>query len=151
MLAQSSVTFPPRSDHAPPDIAKEFTHRANKSTPHRVLVVDDEPLVRWMVSETLSGAGYKVEEAGDGETTIRVLLEGAAPDLILLDLRLPDSNDLWLLEMVRALAPATPIILMTAFGTPEVRDEAFRLGAYCVLEKPFEIDELDRLVTRAVA
>lgn len=150
MLAQSSVTFPPQANNAPPEIAREFTRRAEKSTPHRVLVVDDEPLVRWMVSETLRASGYAIEEAADGETTIRLLLDGAAPDVILLDLRLPDSTDLWLLEAVRGLAPTAAIILMTAFGTPEVRDEAFRLGAYCVLEKPFEIDELNRLVARAL-
>jgi DNA-binding NtrC family response regulator len=149
MLAQSAVTFRPGVDAAPPEAAGKFARRAKKSASRRVLVVDDEPLVRWMVAETLGASGYEIEAAGDGATAIHALVNGCSPDVVLLDLRLPDSTDLWLLRRIRQLAPEASVILMTAFGTPEVRDEAFRLGAYCVLEKPFEIEELDRLVSSA--
>jgi DNA-binding NtrC family response regulator len=69
---------------------------------------------------------------------------------VLLDLKLPDSDDLSLLASVRRLLPGVPVILMTAFGTPEVLEEARRLGAFTVLDKPFDLDELDRLIERAL-
>jgi DNA-binding NtrC family response regulator len=132
--------------------ADEFSPRAKNSAVPRVLVVDDEPLVRWAVTETLKSHGYEIEEAADAEGAIRAVRYGAAPpDVVLLDLRLPDCSDLRLMQAIRRCAPEAPIILMTAFSTPEVRDEAARLGAYCVVEKPFEVGSLDSLVARALA
>jgi CheY-like chemotaxis protein len=61
----------------------------------RVLVVDDEPLIRWSLSETLSEGGHLVSEAGDGESALRTLTAGPLPfDVVLLDYHLPDSHDL---------------------------------------------------------
>ena len=68
--------------------------------------------------------------------------------MVLLDLRLPDCDDLGLLDTVRRLVPAATIILMTAFGTPEVRAQAPGRGAACVLDKPFDVDALDGLIAR---
>jgi len=65
---------------------------------------------------------------------------------VLLDLRLPDCSDLSLLETVRRLVPSTPVVLMTAFGTPEIRERARSLGAAGVLDKPFDVDGLAGLV-----
>jgi DNA-binding NtrC family response regulator len=109
--------------------------------------VDDEPLIRWAIAETLRADGYDVEEAGDADGTVRALFDDPSwPDLVLLDLRLPDCGDLSLLETVRRLAPAATVILMTAFGTPEIREEARSLGAAGVLDKPFDVDGLTGLV-----
>src|SRR5215470_7619115 len=93
---------------------------AEKST-LRVLVVDDEPLIRWSVSEALAESGHVVCEASDGASAVELLSDGARLfDVIVLDYRLPDSNDLHLLETVRGLAPDSTVIMMTAFGTPEM-------------------------------
>ncbi len=70
----------------------------------------------------------------------------AAKVLVLLDFRLPDSNDLKLLSRVRQMAPATHVILMTAYGTPEVMQGALDLGAFRVVGKPFEMNDLAALV-----
>jgi two-component system KDP operon response regulator KdpE len=116
----------------------------------RVLVVDDEPLIRWSLVETLAGAGHDVVEAIDARDAIQVVTDSAKPfDIALLDFRLPDSNDLTLLTRLRRLTPATRIILMTAYGTPEVLQGALELGAYRVLNKPFEMGALSPLVTEA--
>ncbi len=117
----------------------------------RVLVVDDEPLIRWSVGEMLTNIGHDVSEAGDARETLARLSEGPPPDIILLDYRLPDSNDLGLLERIRQIVPRSPVIMMTAYGTPAIQDGALRLGAYRVVSKPFELGELARLVDEAYA
>lgn len=115
--------------------------------PRHVLVVDDEPLIRWSVSETLSDLGYDVEQASDAAAALRTVTTAARPfDVVVLDLRLPDMNDLSLLGTLRQLLPGATLILMTAFGTAEIVKDARALGA-TVLSKPFELDELRRLVT----
>jgi DNA-binding NtrC family response regulator len=117
-----------------------------------ILVVDDEPLARWSVSETLRESGYGVVEASDAVSALRAIsTSGLAADLVLLDFCLPDSNDLGLLTAMHALRPATPIILMTAYGTDELFEEARQRGATASLHKPFEMDELSPLVARALA
>ena len=125
---------------------------SRKSTPLRILVVDDEPLIRWSLVETLSDAGDEVVAVTDAQSAVQVATDAAVPfDVALLDFRLPDSDDLNLLSRLRRLTPATRIILMTAYGTPEMSQEALDLGAYCVLNKPFEMNALSPLVTDAHA
>jgi two-component system response regulator AtoC len=115
-----------------------------------VLVVDDEPLVRWAIAQTLSDSGYEVGEAGDAGSARRAILDAEEPpDLVLLDLRLPDSDDLGLAFFIRTHAPDTTIVLMTAFGTPEILAQAAAFGIP-VLNKPFDMSELTVFVDRAV-
>jgi DNA-binding NtrC family response regulator len=114
----------------------------------RVLVVDDELLIRWSLSETLTEAGHDVTEAADGKSAIEAVTT-SAPDVVLLDFRLPDSNSLNLLAAIRTLAPRSQVILMTAFGTPEIVKGALDLGAYRVVGKPFEVRALAALVEQA--
>ena len=124
----------------------------NKSPSLRVLVVDDEALIRWSLSETLTEGGHLVAEAADGETALRTLTDGApAFDVVLLDYRLPDSNDLTLLSRIRQIAPKTVVIMMTAYSTAGMSEAALRLGAYRVVPKPFEVHEMADLVHEAHA
>ena len=118
----------------------------------RILVVDDEALIRWSLVETLSDSGNEVVAVTDAQNAVQVVTDAAVPfDVALLDFRLPDSNDLTLLSRLRRLTPMTRIILMTAFGTPEILQGALDLGVYCVLNKPFEMTALSPLVTEAHA
>ncbi len=118
-------------------------------TATRVLVVDDEPLVRWAVAETLADSGYQVLEAGDAKSALR-LFPGAHTDAVLLDLRLPDCDDLRVLSSIRQLSPSTPVIIMTAYGSPELIDEARKLGVFAVVDKPFELAEIAPLIEKAL-
>lgn len=120
-----------------------------KSPGLRVLIVDDEPLIRWSMAETLAHVGHTVTEASDAKETLQRLSAGPVPDIILLDYRLPDSNDLKLLQTIRGVAPNSPVIMMTAYGTPAVQDGALKLGAYRVVSKPFEMRDLAPLVQQA--
>ena len=123
-----------------------------KSPNVRVLIVDDEPLIRWSLAETLTDEGYGVLEAADGQGALEALRDTPRPvDVIMLDYRLPDSNGLQLLATIRALSPRSRVVLMTAYGTPEVAAEALRLGAVCVVNKPIEMQEVADLVSRAHA
>jgi two-component system response regulator AtoC len=112
----------------------------------RVLVVDDEPLIRWSIAETLGAAGHQVSEAPDAASAIQAMIAEPEPDLVLLDFRLPDSNDLGLLAKIRQMAPETTVIMMTAFGTPDVTVGALKLGAAKVLNKPFNMHDLEDVV-----
>jgi two-component system response regulator AtoC len=135
---------------AGPEATPKNSHMAKKLPSLRVLIVDDEPLIRWSLSETLLASGHSVIEACDGETALRTLSEGKEPvDVIVLDYRLPDSNDLSLLSTLRRLAPFSQIIMMTAFGTPDMTNGALNLGAYRVVAKPFEMHDMAALVLQA--
>jgi DNA-binding NtrC family response regulator len=128
--------------------ARDLPDSAKKVTASRVLVVDDEPLVRWAIAQTLTDLDYEVGEAEDAASARRAILESdQPPDLALIDLRLPDSDDLDLAFFIRTHAPDTPIVLMTAFGTPEVLEQAAVFGIP-VLNKPFDMSELTALVDR---
>ena len=121
-----------------------------KSPPRRILVVDDEMLIRWSISETLKQHGYTIVEAGDAASARRALVElPEPPDAVVLDYRLPDSNDLSLLADIRRTTPDSPVVLITAFGTQEITDGARKLGAYAVMNKPFEMSDLEIVISRA--
>lgn len=142
MLSQNLTTTAERP--------RDFPGAAKKPTPPRILVVDDERLVRWSVAETLTARGYEVVEAGDARSAMQEFGDGDTTDLVLLDLRLPDTDDLRVLARMREKAPATPVILMTAFATREIVEEAAALGAP-VIAKPFELNDLAADVERALA
>jgi DNA-binding NtrC family response regulator len=114
--------------------------------PRRILVVDDEPLIRWCIAETLGTAGYGITQAQDAASALQALADTPEPDVILLDLRLPDSSDLSLLEKIRSIAPAAAVVIMTAFGTPEITSEALKLGVRGILTKPFDMQDLEHVV-----
>lgn len=119
--------------------------------PPRVLVVDDEWLIRWALRESLEAKGYEVSEAVDAASTRKAVAdEGAHPDAVVLDYRLPDSSDLCLLTAIRHARPSTPVIMMTAHGTAEMIKDALDLGAYRVVGKPFEVDQIADLVAEAL-
>lgn len=116
-----------------------------------LLVVDDETLIRWSLSERLTEAGYAVTEAEDASNALRVINTAATPiDLALLDYKLPDGDGVSLLKIIKARRPACRVILMTAFGSPEMAEDAFNGGAFAIVNKPFQLDEVSRLVEQAL-
>jgi len=129
---------------------RKIPHMAENFPALRVLVVEDERLIRWSIAETLAHAGHTVIEAEDGASAVQSLTAPAEPfDAVLLDYRLPDSDDLSLLANIRRLSPHSPVILMTAYGTPEIIKSALDLGVYQVMNKPFEMQDLEALLLKA--
>jgi len=124
----------------------------NAHRPLTVLVIDDEALIRWALVETLAEAGHAVVEAPDGAGGLRAVMTAKqAFDLIFLDFRLPDSNDFTLLTALRRWAPGSAVVLMTASATPEMVDEAYRLGVYRLLHKPFDILAVHNILSALAA
>jgi len=116
-----------------------------------VLVVDDEPLIRWAVREILEDAGYGVVEAGSAREAMSRIAEADGHPVVvaLLDLRLPDSDDLSLLRRVRGQAPGCQVIIMTAHGSPEILRDAVRQGAFSAISKPFDVTSIVAMVQAA--
>jgi DNA-binding NtrC family response regulator len=116
-----------------------------------VLVVDDESLVRWSLAEILRRDGHTVVEARSAREARAALNRPGLEriDGVLLDLCLPDSTGLSLLEEVRSRCPASVVVLMTAYGPRETVDEALELGAFRVLDKPFDMRAVGPLVVQA--
>ena len=112
----------------------------------RVLVVDDERLVRWSLSQRLSARGWNVTEAG----TAAEALAAPAPDAAILDYKLPDGDGIELLRRLRHIDPDLPVIMLTAHQDTELIVEAMKAGASDYLTKPFDVDEVVLRVTRAV-
>ena len=115
----------------------------------RVLVCDDEMLIRVWLEEHLRDEGYRVQSAPDGETLLAALDEEPA-ELVLLDLRLPDVTGIELLPEIKGRDPTLPVIMITAYGEVDTAVEAVRAGAHHFLEKPIELDELLILMEQAL-
>jgi DNA-binding NtrC family response regulator len=115
----------------------------------RVLVIDDDKLTRWSLSQILSGGGYDVYGAA-------TLQEGAAtlaqdlPDLIFLDIRLPDGDGFSLLKTIRQRHPNLPVIMITAHASQDTAQIALALGAVAHLAKPCGTKELQETVRAAL-
>jgi DNA-binding NtrC family response regulator len=107
----------------------------------KILVVDDERLVRWSLRQKCEEWGYQVREAENGEAGLRVAAH-ENPDLVLLDVRMPDMSGLEVLEQLKKSGDARAVIMITA--DPQVDDikAALKLGAYDFVGKPLDFDEL---------
>ncbi len=113
-----------------------------------VLVVDDEPLIRWSLVNRLREEGYRTLEAGTGAEAIAQHREGA--DLVLLDFALPDSNGLSVLKQIKDADPDTLVIMLTAHTGVETAVAAMKGGAFHYANKPFDLDEIMLLVEKAL-
>jgi DNA-binding NtrC family response regulator len=113
----------------------------------RVLIVDDERLIRWSLAEALAGRQVAVTESANAREALNALAAAdPPPDVVVLDLGLSDSNDLGLLALTRHAAPNARVILMTALETPNTVEEALKLGAQTVVAKPFDLTAMADLV-----
>jgi two-component system KDP operon response regulator KdpE len=110
------------------------------SPPAKVLVIDDEPPIRKLLRMGLSAQGYHILEAPNGRTALELLEQ--KPDLIILDLGLPDMQGLDLLRMVRARNEGIPIVVLSSRGDEAGKVQALDLGADDYVTKPFGMDEL---------
>jgi two-component system, NtrC family, response regulator HydG len=119
------------------------------SAPVRVLVVDDDPGVRYTLREILSSEGLVVDEAADGAEALARFEAQPAP-LVLTDLRMPNVDGMELLRRLAGRSPAPRVVMITAHGSERQAVEAMKAGAYDYFRKPFENDELVAVVRRAV-
>jgi DNA-binding NtrC family response regulator len=113
-----------------------------------ILLVDDERLIRWSLRSRLEEAGYRVLEASTGREALHLL----APEVevVLLDLRLPDVEGIDLLRLIKRRFPQSEVVVLTAEGSTDAAAEAARAGAYSLLGKPFDLEEVTRVVDQAL-
>jgi DNA-binding NtrC family response regulator len=114
----------------------------------RILVVDDEALIRDFLREALTRRSYHVDQAEDGKQAKEVLKEQRY-DMVVTDLKMPGVSGLDLLRFIKAHQSETQVIMMTAYGTIENAVEAMRLGAFDYITKPFTAGELDLVLDKA--
>jgi len=114
-----------------------------------VLVVDDEPLIRWSLINRLKEEGYRTLEAGTASEAVAQHRDHGA-DLVLLDYAMPDANGLAVLKQVKDTDPDTLVIMLTANTEVGIAVEAMKSGAFHYANKPFDLDEVMMLVEKAL-
>ncbi len=114
----------------------------------QVLVIDDEKNMRHMLAAMLTGHGYRVDTAPDGDQGLRQLTERQY-DFVLCDIRMPNMDGMEFLQQVRRLASPVTVIMMSAFGTLETAVAAMKEGAYDYISKPFNDDEIVLVLKKA--
>ena len=116
---------------------------------HKILVIDDEKNIRDIFSLLLEEKGYSVQTAENGKEGLKKAFR-FVPDVILLDMNMPDYSGIEVLAKIKEKIPTAEVIIITAFGTIQNAVEATKLGAYDYLEKPVDNDELLLLISRAL-
>lgn len=114
-----------------------------------ILIVDDEENIRKFLARSLQREHYEVRLAGSGAEA-QAILEKERPDLMVLDVRLPDANGLEILKELHGREPDLPIIIITAFGEIKMAVEAMRQGAFDFVAKPFDFNTLHRSIEKAL-
>lgn len=115
----------------------------------KILVVDDEPSLRDVLSIMLKKAGYTTATAVDGEEAVSKVGKDIY-DLVITDLKMPGMGGMDVLKAVKLASPDTVVLVVTAFGSAESAVEAMKLGAYDYLTKPFQIDEVQLIIRNAL-
>ncbi len=113
----------------------------------RILLAEDDDEMRRLLEVELRADGHVVFSVRDGTEMLEVLSDASrlpftAPDVIVMDVRMPGYSGLHVLAALRAAEWTTPVILITAFGEPRLHEQAAKLGASVVFNKPFDVDDL---------
>ena len=115
----------------------------------KILIVDDEKLIRWSFRQHLEKEGYEVLVAASGEESLEIVKQ-ELPDLALLDIRLPNMNGIEVLHQIKEINPGTLAIMMTAHGAIETAVQAMKAGAYDYLSKPIQLEELSLMIKKGL-
>jgi two-component system response regulator AtoC len=127
------------------DSGKEAYSLAQK----QILVADDDPSIRSLLNDLLTGEAFTVSEASTGLEVVEKAKE-APPDLVIMDIRMPELDGIEALSRLKAAAPQTAVLIMTAFGSSNAAIRAMELGAFDYITKPFELDKITHTVKRVL-
>ncbi|MCV4235867.1 response regulator [Virgibacillus sp. LDC1] len=117
----------------------------SKESKHKVLIVDDQNGIRILLVEVFSSEGYETFQAANGKVALEIV-KMHAPDLVLLDMKIPGMDGLEILKHIKQMNPDIKVIMMTAYGELDMIKEATDLGALMHFTKPFDIDEMRQAV-----
>lgn len=117
---------------------------------YRILLVDDEENVRLMLNTAFTLSGHHTLCARNGVEALQ-LFRDSQPDVVLMDIRMPEVNGLEALQQMHAINPKIPVVLMTAYAAVETAVEALRKGAFDYVIKPFDLEELNMVIIALAA
>jgi len=117
--------------------------------PARILVIDDNPAVVDILVTCLGEEGHTISSALTSDEGLKLVIL-SSPDLVLLDVALPGMNGIEVLKRIRAINPASGVIMVTGNTDPQLAREAIELGALTYIDKPFDFDYLKRVVALAL-
>lgn len=115
------------------------------SEPLKILIVDDQPGVRYLLDIVIREAGHRVSTAKNGLEAVEIA-KSNHPDLIFMDVRMPLMGGLEALGEIKAMIPDTEVIIMTAYGSEETVSRAMEGGALCCIAKPFDVEKIKELL-----
>jgi two-component system, NtrC family, response regulator AtoC len=113
-----------------------------------ILVADDDASIRSLLKQLLTDEGYSITEAATG-TEVVTQVGQSSPDLVIMDVRMPELDGIEALPKVKSASPKTSVLIMTAFGSSNAAIKAMELGAFDYITKPFELDKISHTVKRA--
>lgn len=115
----------------------------------RVLVVDDEPALQETIARLLAEEGHEITTCGDGNEAKRLLADQDF-DLLISDIRMTPVSGMELLKAANEVKPGLPVVMLTAYGHVDTAIEALELGAFDYIAKPFKVEKLMSVVSRAL-
>jgi two-component system response regulator (stage 0 sporulation protein F) len=111
----------------------------------KLLIVDDQYGIRLLLHEIFKKEGYEVFQAANGFQAIDIVVKDC-PDLVILDMKIPGMDGVEILKRIKEINKDIKVILMTAYGELDIIEEAKKLGALQYFPKPFDIDEIKKVV-----
>jgi CheY-like chemotaxis protein len=142
------------NEHAKrPKVAKnkqnKRCHTSEKWKIKNILLIDDEKDLGWILSEILTEKGYNVLTANTKQKALAILAEGVkAPDMVILDLNLPDGNGMNIIPKIKKISSKTIICIASAYGTAKKKEEAKRMGVSFFVDKPFDVETILKIIRR---
>lgn len=115
------------------------------SEPLKILIVDDQPGVRYLLDIVIREVGHQVYTARNGLEAVDIA-KASHPDLVFMDVRMPLMGGLEALGKIKAMLPETEVIIMTAYGSEETVTRAMEGGALCCIAKPFDVEKIKELL-----
>jgi DNA-binding response OmpR family regulator len=115
----------------------------------KILIIDDEEAARYGIERALASQNYQIETASDGASGLEKV-SSFCPDVVLSDINMPGMDGITLVRHLKDIPEPPPVILITAYGSEEIAIDALRAGAYDYVHKPFEIEELRKILRNAV-
>jgi DNA-binding NtrC family response regulator len=115
----------------------------------KILVVDDEKLIRWSLGKALQTAGYDVDAATNGDEALQIM-EKFRYDIVITDLRMPGLTGMELLKKIKQKGSAPPVIFVSAYLSKKVIDDAIHDGAFRCVNKPFQMENILHIVREAL-
>jgi len=121
--------------------ASDFTIACERKRVQKILLIDDEKDLCWLLADVLGKKGYTVTSANSRKTALAIL-EKETPDMVILDLKLPDGDGMKIISKIKKRNASTIVCIASAYGSIKKKEEAKQKGAFSFIDKPFTVDDI---------